>query len=71
MFSDENIFTLVRGVSKKVRVVGFKVGSTRWRSGWSVRFAVGRPGVHSSCRVIPKDFQKMVFTASLLGAWHL
>ena len=71
MFSDESIFTLMREVSNKVRVVGFKAGSTRWRSGWSVRFAVGRAGVHSPCRVIPKDFKKVVFTASLLGAWHL
>ena len=30
----------------------------RWRSGKSVRFAVGRPEVHSPCRVIPKDFKK-------------
>ena len=29
-----------------------------WRSGLSVPFAVGRPGVHSPCRVIPKDFKK-------------
>ena len=37
---------------------------------WNVCFAVGRPGVHSPCRVIPKD-KKMVSTASLLGAQHL
>ena len=30
-----------------------------------VHFAVGRPGIHSPCRVIPKDI------ASLLGARHL
>ena len=30
----------------------------RWRSGWSIRFAVGRPGVHSLSRVIPEDFKK-------------
>ena len=36
-----------------------------------VRFAVGRPGVHFPCRVIPKDFKKMVFTAFLLGAQHI
>ena len=41
----------------------------RWRSGWSVRFAFGKPGVQSPCRVIPKD-QKMVSTAFLLGARH-
>ena len=29
----------------------------RWCSGESVRFAVGRPGVHSPSRVIPKDFK--------------
>ena len=29
----------------------------RWCSGWSVHFAVGRPGVHSPSRVIPKDFK--------------
>ena len=31
--------------------------SARWRSGWRVRFAVGRPGVHFFSRVIPKDFK--------------
>ena len=30
----------------------------RWCSGESVRIAVGRPGVHSLSRVIPKDFKK-------------
>ena len=30
----------------------------RWRSAWSVRCAVGRPGVYSLSRVIPKDFKK-------------
>ena len=30
----------------------------RWCSVWSVRFAVGRPGVHFPCRAIPKDFKK-------------
>ena len=30
----------------------------RWCSGESVRIAVGRPGVHSLGRVIPKDFKK-------------
>ena len=30
----------------------------RWCSGESVRIAVGRPGVYSLCRVIPKDFKK-------------
>ena len=34
------------------------VRATRWRSGYSVRFLVGRPGVHSHCRVISKDFKK-------------
>ena len=29
-----------------------------WRSGWSVRFAIGRPGAHSLSLVIPKDFKK-------------
>ena len=29
----------------------------RWCSGESVRIAVGRPGVHSLSRVIPKDFK--------------
>ena len=42
----------------------------RWCSGESVRIAVGRPGVHSLSRVIPKDFKKGIFTASLLGAQH-
>ena len=40
---------------------------TRYRSGQSVRFAVGRPGVHFPNRVIPKN---LVFAASLLGAQH-
>ena len=31
---------------------------TQWCSGQSVRFAVDRSGVHSPCRVIPKDFKK-------------
>ena len=30
----------------------------RWCSGESVRIAIGRPGVHSLSRVIPKDFEK-------------
>ena len=30
----------------------------RWCSGERVRIAVGRPGVHSLSRVIPKDFKK-------------
>ena len=30
----------------------------RWRGGSSVRFAVGRPGIHFPSRVIPKDFKK-------------
>ena len=34
----------------------------------SVRFAVGRPWVCFPSRVIPRDFIKMVFIASLLGA---
>ena len=42
----------------------------RWCSGESVRIVVGRPGVHSLNRVIPKDFKKMVFTTFLLGAQH-
>ena len=41
----------------------------RWCSSESVRIAVGRPGVHSLSRVIPKDF-KLVFAAFLLGAQH-
>ena len=40
-----------------------------------VRFAVGRPEVHSPCPVIPKDcyamLSTMLSTASLLGARHL
>ena len=43
----------------------------RWLSGYSVRFAVGKPGVQSPCRVIPKKTLKMAFSASLFGAWHL
>ena len=31
---------------------------TRWRGDQSVRFPVGRPGVYSPCRVMPKDFKK-------------
>ena len=30
----------------------------RWGSGESVRIGVGRPGIHSLSRVIPKDFKK-------------
>ena len=30
----------------------------RWCSGESVRLVVGRPGVHSLSRIIPKDFKK-------------
>ena len=30
----------------------------RWCSGKCICFAVGRPGVHSVSRVIPKDFKK-------------
>ena len=40
-------------------------------SGQCVCFAVGRPGVQFPCRVIPKDFKKMVSIASLLGARSL
>ena len=42
----------------------------RWCSGKSARFAVGKPRVYSSCRVIPKDFKKIIFTAFLPGARH-
>ena len=41
---------------------------TRWHSGLSVRFVVGRLGVYFPCRVIPKDFKSI---ASLLGARYL
>ena len=41
--------------------------TTRWRSGQSVRFAVGRPGVHSPCRVIPKDFKNGIYS---FPAWR-
>ena len=34
-----------------------KAQPARWCSGESVRIAVGRPGVHSLSRVIPKDFK--------------
>ena len=37
----------------------------RWRSDQSVRFVVGRPGSSHT-----KRLQKIVFTASLLGAQH-
>ena len=40
---------------------------TRWRNGWSVRFAVGRPGGHSPCRVILKDFKSGIHS---LPAWR-
>ena len=45
--------------------------ATLRRSGWSVHFAVGRPGVQFPCRVISKDFKKLVSTAFLLDARHL
>ena len=41
-----------------------------WRSGWSVRFAVGRPWVQSPIESYQKTL-KMISTASLLGARHL
>ena len=34
------------------------VAPARWRRAESVRFAVGRPWVHSLSRFIPKDFKK-------------
>ena len=43
----------------------------RWRSGKSVCFVVGRPVVHFPSRVTSKNFLKMVFTASLLGAQQI
>ena len=42
----------------------------RWRSGWSVRFAVGRSG-NQSLSSHTKKLSKMVSTASLLNARHL
>ena len=39
----------------------------RWRSGESVRIAVGRPGVHSLSRVIPKDFKNWFSQLSRLA----
>ena len=39
----------------------------RWCNGESIRFTVGRPGVHSLSRVIPKDFKKWY----LVGAQHI
>ena len=35
-----------------------KKKQTRWRSCWSVRLSVGRPGVQSPSRVLTKDFKK-------------
>ena len=39
----------------------------RWRSGESVRIAVGRPGINSSSRVIPKDFKNGIHS---FPAWR-
>ena len=39
----------------------------RWCSGLSVRFAAGRPGVHSPSRVIPKDFKNDIQS---FAAWR-
>ena len=39
----------------------------RWCSGYSNRFAVGRLGVHSLSRVIPKDFKKWYSQFSCLA----
>ena len=39
----------------------------RWHSGLSVRFAVGRPGVHFPSRVIPKDFKNDIQS---FAAWR-
>ena len=68
-----------RTISKLSGIFSPKVNSVfsskdllaRWCSSESVHFAVGRPGVPFPCRVIPKDFKQMVFTASLLGAQHM
>ena len=45
-------------ISVELSRVCFKFKSTPWCSGYSVRFAVGRPGVHSPSRVIAKDFKR-------------
>ena len=37
--------------------------SARWRSGLSVRFAFGRPGVHFSCRVMPKTLKNGIHSS--------
>ena len=39
----------------------------RWCSGESVRFVVGRPGVHSPSQVIPKDFKNGIHS---FPAWR-
>ena len=54
----------------KCRMASREAVKARWRSGWSVPFAVGGPGVNFPCRALLKKLQKMVFKAFLLGAWH-
>ena len=48
-----------RGIMLTDRTTGGMVQwLERWCSGESVHIVVGRPGVHSLSRVIPKDFKK-------------
>ena len=65
---DIKILTLIYSNSTVVdRTV---IGPARWRSGESIRFTASRLWVYFLSRVIPKDFKKMVITASLLGTQH-
>ena len=72
LFSVRSIALFINITRKKQAQPAQLIFSTtaRWRSNRNVSLVVGRSGAHSLSRVIPEDFEKMVFTASLLGAQH-
>ena len=55
------------GVLVSRQLTNFKKATDELKA-WSVRLVVGRPGVHSLSRVIPKDFKKNVIHS--FPAWR-
>ena len=48
-------------------ISGITTAPVRRCSGYSVRFAVGRPGIHFSSQIIPKDFKTWYLQLSCLA----
>ena len=64
---NSSLFEPVMNEEKRHRNRGRLTSPARWCSGESVRIAVGRPGIHSLSRVIPKDFKNGIHS---FPAWR-